>query len=317
MSRRRETPTPTDDTEPASLADEAREHLTTIRKGWRHVLDPIESTGGGGSSMSAPRPATEDEVDEQLPPDARFDTPLVLAFWVHAALDEWPTILQTLQPVDPAKPDGPMHLVTTGTIDCSDVIAMVDLLHREAARITAWTEGTHEFGLTFVTDLAKIARAVSRVAWPPKGDRITIGECPNCGRRVRVKAPDWHKRPQRVPQPTTDPKHYAEWTWIVPDGAEWEPDRQAPIACRCGLEDTIEGWRERIAGPVPLLTAEQLVVEIREQLGMRYQPVSVRQWARRGLIAVHGYSDQGHAKYDRTQVFAALLAREKRRDRAS
>jgi hypothetical protein len=313
LSRRREPIADiTDEAGVDTLADEARKHLDTIRKGWRHVLDPIDVTSGG-STRNTPRPATEDEADEQLPPDARLDTPLVLAFWVHAALDEWPTILQTLEPDE----SGTMRLVTTQTIDCSDVLAMTDLLHREADRITSWAEPGHDYGQTFVAELDKVARAVSRVAWPPKGDRICIGECPVCGSRIRVKAPTWHRRPLHVPQPTTDPKRYAEWTWIVPDNAPWEADRQAPITCRCGLEGSIEEWRERIAGPSPLLTAEQLVAEIGDQLGMRYQPASVRQWARRGLVATHGYSTQGHALYDRTQVLAALLAREKARDRAS
>lgn len=300
----------------ADLADEAREHLTTIRKGWHHVLDPIQTTGTG-STQNRPRPATEDEVE--LPPDARLDTPRVLAFWVHAALDEWPTILQTLQPVDPANPDGDLHLVTTETIDCADVLAMADLLHREADRIATWSEAGHDYGLTFVTELAKIARAVSRVAWPPKGDRITIGDCPACGRRVRVKAPTWHRRPVHVPQPTTDPKRYADWLWYVPDDAQWEADRATPITCRCGIKDTIEGWRERMSPGQDRepKTADELVVIIRERMGLRYQPLTIRTWQRRGMIQIADYAPTGHARYDVTQVLAALTAREKQRDRAS
>lgn len=291
-------------------ADAARDSLATIAKGWRHVLDPIETTSGG-STRRGIRPATEDE--REFAPDARLDTPRTLAFWVHAALDEWPTILQTLQPVDPAKPDGELRLVTTETIDCSDVHAMTDLLHREADRIADWDL----FGTTFVSDLDALARAVSRVAWPPKGDRLTIGDCPACGCRIRVKAPTWRRRPIEVPQPTTDPKTYPATTWIVPDDAEWEADRVKPIVCRCGLEDTLEGWRARLAGPSLLLTAEQIVVDVRDQLGMRYEVATVRQWARRGMIVGRGYSKQGHALYDRTQVLAALIDREKQRDRAS
>jgi hypothetical protein len=295
-----------------SPADQAREDLATIRKGWRHVLDPIETTTTS-SSQRRERPATEDEADEQLPPDARVDTPRILAFWVHATLDKWPTILQTLQP----GPDGKLRLVTTETIDCGDLYAMVDLLDREAPRITDWVDGDRNFGVTFVADLAKLARAVSRVAWPPKGDRMTIGDCPACHRRIRVKAPAWRKRPTHVPQPTTNPDAYADWVWIVPDDAEYEPDRDAPISCRCGLSKTLEEWRTALAGPSLLLTAEQLVTDIREQLGMRYQPAVVRQWSRRGMISTRGYSAQGHALYDRTQVLAALIDREKRRDVAS
>ncbi|NUO96769.1 MAG: hypothetical protein HOW59_02440 [Nonomuraea sp.] len=307
----------TDHEQTGTPADLAREHLTTIRRGWRHVLDPIETTTSSGTRGDTPRPATEDEADEQLPPDARFDTPVMLAFWVHAALDEWPTILQTLEPVDPAKPDGKLELKTTKSVDCSDLYAMVDFLDEQADRLTAWTAGGHEYGATFVADLGKVARAVKRVAWPPKGDRITIGDCPACGRRVRVKAPTWRKRPVHVPQPTTDARAYPAWAWIVPDDAEWEPERDKPIDCRCGKSLTLEEWRVELAGPALLLTAEQLVVDIREQLGMRYQATVLRQWSRRGMISTRGYSPQGHALYDRTQVLAALLDRERRRAVAS
>ncbi len=303
-----------DDDLTLTLTEQARKSLSTIGRGWRYVLDPIQ-TNGGGTTRGGIRPATEDDIDHA--PDARLDTPRTLAFWVHAALDEWPTILQTLQPVDADKPDGKLHLVTTETIDCADVPAMVDLLHREAGRIASWIEPGQDYGATFVSEVAELARVVSRVAWPPKGDRLTIGECPECGRRVRVKAPTWHKRPLSVPQPTTNPAAYAAWTWVVPDGTPWEADRSKPITCRCGIEDDLEGWRERMTGPPVMLTAEQIVDEVREHLGMRYQTASVRQWARRGLITSHGYSKQGHALYDRTQVLAALIDREKKRDRAS
>ena len=294
----------TEQTADATPADVAREHLATIRKGWRHVLDPIETTTtSSGSRGDTIRPATEDEADEQLPPDARFDTPRVLAFWVHAALEQWPTILQTLQP----GADGKLRLETTETIDCGDLYAMVDLLDREAGRITGWVDGDRDFGATFVGDLTKLAKAVARVAWPPKGDRITIGDCPACGRRVRVKAPTW----LLLPQPTTDPHAYAEW--------EWMPDRAGDITCRCGISDTLEGWHGRM---VPFeerepMTADQLVVVIRQELGMKYEPAVLRQWSRRGMISTRGYSEKGHALYDRTQVLAALLDRERRRAVAS
>ncbi|WP_076260851.1 hypothetical protein [Intrasporangium flavum] len=302
----------TTDPQTISPADAAREDLATIRKGWRHVLDPIEVRAGGTfTSAAVIRPATEDDVE--LPPDARLDTPVTLAFWVHAAIEQWPVTLQTLQP----GPDGKLRLETTETIDCGDIYAMVDFLTREADRITAWSDAGHEYGTTFVADLDELARAVKRVAWPPKNDRIVIGDCPQCGRRVRVKAPTWRRWPVHLPQPTTDPAAYPDWVWVVPDDAEYRPDRDKPIACRCGLEDTLEGWRERMAGPTQLLTAEQLVADIRQQLGMRYEPAVLRQWSRRGMISTRGYSAQGHALYDRTQVFAALLDRERRRDEAS
>lgn len=300
------------DDQPATPAADARASLDTIARGWSHVLDPIRTTGSG-VTQGGVRPATEDEVE--LPPDARLDTPRVLAFWVHAALDEWPTILQTLEEDE----HGHLQLVTTETIDCSDVLAMAELLHREADRLVEWVEPGHDYGQTFVTELAAIARAVSRVAWPPKGDRLTIGECPACGRRVRVKAPAWYRRPVRVPQPTTDPKRYDEWAWFVPEHAEWEPDRDKPIVCRCGVQDTLDGWRQRMTGTtkdVPK-TADEIVVIIRERMGLRYQPLTIRTWQRRGMIKIADYSPSGHARYDVVQVLAALIDREKRRDRAS
>ena len=302
--------------QPLTPADQARADLDTIRRGWAHVLDPIATTSTS-SAIRNERPATEDEADEQLPPDARFDTPRTLAFWVHAALDEWPTILQTLEP----GPDGNLRLTTTKSVDCGSVYEMADLLHAEADRLADWVDSSgHDFGATFTADIGKLARAVSRVAWPPKGDRITIGDCPACGRRVRVKAPEWVKRPIAVPQPTTNPKAHAEWTTFLPDGAEWEPDRDRPIACRCGLEDTLDGWHGRM---VPFeerepKTAAELMGIIRERMGLRYQSAAiVRQWKRQGLIDAVGTSDKGESLYDPVQVLAALVDREKRRDQAA
>lgn len=305
-------------------ADDARESLATIRKGWRYVLDPIRTSGGGTTQGSDARPATEDEADEKLPPDARLDTPLTLAFWVRAALDEWPTILERPQRVpqpttDPdAYPDWTIRM-RTEPVDCSNVYAMLDLLSREADRIAGWSDDDgHDFGGRFVSELAMLARVVERVAWPPKGDRMAIGDCPSCGRRVRVKAPDWRRRPRLVPQPTTDPTEYADWVAWVPPDADWEPDRGKPIACRCGIEDSIDGWRERMSPTVKQhMTAVELVAEIKAHFGIRYEPLTIRTWQRRGMIRVVGYSAKGHAEYDRTQVFAALMAREKLRDAAS
>ncbi|HET7398980.1 MAG TPA: hypothetical protein VFJ94_10705 [Intrasporangium sp.] len=295
----------TADTSPTDTTptDAARDSLATIRKGWRHVLNPMQ-IAGGGSTRDTPRPATEDEID--YAPDARLDTPRTLAFWVHAAVDEWPGILDRPERVpqpttdEDAYPAWTIHMRTI-TVDCGDVYDMLDLLEREVDRLATWVDGTHDFGATFVTEVDSLARAVSRVAWPPKGDRMTIGDCPACGRRIRVKPPEW----RRVPQPTTDPDTYPMWSW--------RPERDKPITCRCGAEETLEGWRERMAGPSLLLTAEQIVTDVREQLGMRYTTAAVRQWSRRGLIASKGYSKQGHALYDRTQVLAALMAREKER----
>ena len=285
------------DDEPTTPADDARANLDTIARGWRHVLDPIHTTGSG-VSQGGIRPATEDEREE--PPDARLDTPRVLAFWVHAALDEWPTILQTLEPDE----HGNLHLVTTQSIDCTDVPAMARLLHREVDRIVDWVEPGHDYGHTFTSEITALARAVKRVAWPPKGDRLTIGECPTCGRRVRVKAPTW----LHLPQPTTNPATYPEWAWL--------PNNARPITCRCGVSDNLQGWIARI---VPFeerepMKAEELVEAIRVGLGMRYSPLTVRVWARRGLVKSVGKSKDGHATFDLTQVMAMLINREKRRD---
>lgn len=286
----------TDPTEPTP-ATLARAHLTTITRGWPHAQNPMH-IDRGGTTQQGPRAATEDDL--QLPLDARLDVPIILAFWVRAAVDEWPTILQTLQPDD----KGRLRLVTTETIDCADVPAMAQLLHREADRLTTWVDETtgKDFGQTFLDELENAARAVAKAAWPPKGDRLVIGDCPTCGRRVRVKAPPW----RRVPHPTTDPDTYPAWS-------DWQPHRDRPITCRCGREDSLDGWREALAGPSLPLTAEQLVAEIRRQFGLDYRPLSVRTWARRGMITpVDHRGENGRARYDRVQVFAALMARERR-----
>lgn len=291
----------------ATPAAAARDHLATIQRGWKHVLNPIRVERG--ATQGGPRAATEDDLE--LPIDPSIDTPVTLAFWVHAAIDEWPHMLERRdlvpQPTtDPSTYSAWTIRTTLDTINCSDVHAMCDLLDREADRLATWVEGSHDFGGSFVEDLARHARAVSRVAWPPKGDRMVIGECPACGSRLRVKAPAW----RRVPQPTTDPDEYPPWS-------DWHPDRDRPIVCRCGLSKTLTEWREILAGPSLLLTAEQIVADVHEQLGMRYDPATVRQWARRGLIRKEGESAKGHALYDRTQVLAALMAREKERERVS
>ena len=49
--------------DPTTPADDAREHLDTIARGWRHVLDPIHTTGSG-VIQGGIRPATEDEREE-------------------------------------------------------------------------------------------------------------------------------------------------------------------------------------------------------------------------------------------------------------
>ncbi len=280
--------------------------LHQIGRDWARVLDPIRTTSVSSSS-TGPRYATEDEADQDQPLDPRHDAARILAFWVHAADDEWPSILEHLEqrPVpttDPAH-SGWTPVVIPDSVDCSDVPAMARLLEREAARLATWQDGGHDYGQSFTEEVEHLAEACRRIAHPPKGDRITIGDCPACGRRVRVKAPEWW----RVPHPTTDPETYPAWS-------AWRPKRDRDIECRCGITDTIDGWRHIMKAGVKPLTARQLVDAIHESFGVLYQPAVIRQWKRRGLIVACGTSPEGESVFDRAQVFAALIDREQRRD---
>lgn len=289
---------------------EALGYLLAIGRGWPRVLDPIRVERGGSSVSSTPRAKTEDERDEQLLPDARADTPRVLAFWVRETCRAWPAVLQTLQPAG----EGKVELVTTEVVDCTDMGEMLGFLVKHVDRIATWTEGEgRDYGRTFVCDLERLAAAVSRVAYPPKGDRMTIGACPACGSRLTVKAPPWRRPTVRVPQPTTDPAEYPSWIQWLPPGTKWEPERARPIVCRCGKSHTLQEWRALLQGPSLPLTAAELVLDIRQHFGRKLSPITIRKWSRDGLFPPVGHSSKGHLTYDRTQVLAALTARDSQR----
>ena len=111
----------------------------------------------------------------------------------------------------------------------------------------------------------------------------------------------------RLPVPTSDPRVLAPWT-------QFQPSQDQLITCKgCGRRETLLGWREAIVGVQRMLTADQLVEVIHTELGMRYDPKTVKVWAHRGLIQSRGQSHDGRTLYDRVQVFAALMERETRR----
>lgn len=273
----------TDDEQTPSLAATLHQQLTTLSGAWSDTADPMNH-GHGGKGGAAALPASTVVL--------RADITLTLAFWVHALIDEWPAVLQSLQPDE----DGNLRLVVTETIDCTDVPTMCDLLDRELSRIVAWGD----YGQTMADDLQPLVDSARLVSRPPRRDRMDVGECPDCGRSVRVKAHRW----ARLPVPTTDPDALPPWT-------EWQPAQDQLITCKgCGRRETLLGWRAVIVGPQRLLTADQLVEQIHAEFGERYSPVTIRVWARRGLIRSRGHSQDGRALYDRVQVFAALMDRE-------
>lgn len=288
----------TDQPTETPLPIRADDALATIRRKWEAALSG-ENTRAAAAIRTEVRAATEDELDEEVPLEPAVDGIRILAFWVHALVDEWPSALQHLEP----GPDGKL-VVVTDTIDCTDVPAMARLLATETERIATWRRAGHDFGLTFVEDLEALAEAVNRAA-RPADDRMTIGHCPACDRRVRAKAPEW----AYLPNPTTNAKAYPAW--------QWQPSQRRVVTCRCGISETVEGWRRIMDGDEDPLTAAELVVAIRNAFGLRHDKAIIRQWARRGLIARVGSSTRGEATYDRVQVFAALVDRERRREEAS
>lgn len=290
----------TDDEQPEpTLAQRAVDALTTIRRRWRTAISAERDTRPPAAIRTDARPATEDEIDQDQPLDPATDGPRILAFWVHAMVEEWPAVLQHLEPASDRP--GAKLVVVTDTIDCTDVPAMAALLTGEADRLAEWEQPGHHYGLTFVEDVEHLADAVNRATRLPD-DRMTIGHCPACDRRVRAKAPEW----VYVPNPTTDPKAYPDW--------EWRPAHDRTVTCRCGISDTIEGWHRIMDGDTDPLTAAELVVAIHSAFGLRHDKAIIRQWARRGLINRVGSSPVGEATYDRVQVFAALVDRQKRRE---
>ena len=273
----------TTEDQPVDLAGAIRQHLVIITEHWRHTDDPMQHGMGGTSGRVLPASTVV----------LRADVTLTLAFWVHALVDEWPSVMQTLAADD----DGKLRIVTT-SLDCTDVYAMAAMLDRERHRIAEWDT----FGQTCADDLEPLAAQVRLVSKPPKRDRIAVGECP-CGRTVTAKAVRW----VRLPVPTSDPRVLAPWT-------QFQPSQDQLITCKgCGRRETLLGWREAIVGVQRMLTADQLVEVIHTELGMRYDPKTVKVWAHRGLIQSRGQSHDGRTLYDRVQVFAALMERETRR----
>ena len=272
-----------------TTADQIREHLTTIIATWNHTADPMNA--GHGTSDGAPLPSSTIVL--------RADITNLLAYWVHALVDEWPAVLQHLEPqhYPTTNPDAypPTRLiVVTETLDCTDVYAMADLLRREADRIAVWGD----YGATLATELEPLANAARLVSRPPRRDRVTLGHC-TCGGHIAVRAVPW----VRVPYPTTDPSVYPPWS-------EYQPEHEQPIRCPgCHVTRTIPEWFAELVGVERPLPADELVDRIHADLGMRYSPQTVRVWANRGVIKARGYSRDGRAVYDRVQVYAALIER--------
>ena len=277
------------------LADVIRGHLDTIAGAWADTATPMNHGTGSGSGTPA------------LPSSTivlRADIVLTLAYWVHALVDTFPVVLQHLdyRPIPTSDPNTlkPWALVVlTDTIDCTDVLAMCDLLDAEAERIA---EEWEDYGQTLADELEPLANQARLVARPPRRDRLDLGPCPTCARSVLAKAVRW----TRLPIPTSDPNTLPPWS-------PWQPAQDQLITCKgCGRRETLLGWRAAIVGTQRLLSADELVEEIHMWFGERYSPVTIRVWARRGFIQSRGYMRDGRAVYDRVQVFAALMSRETR-----
>lgn len=268
-----------------------RTQLDTIASTWAATATPMNHGHGSGSGIALPSSTIT----------LRADITLTLAFWVHALVDTYPAVLQTLEPVpvpttsrDPD--DAWTTRLTTDTIDCTDVHQMTWLLSREAHRIADWDD----FGYTLATELKPLVDHARLVAQPPRRDKLELGPCPDCGRTITAKAVRW----VRLPIPTNNPDELAPWT-------EYQPAHDQKVTCRgCRRQETIAGWRKAIVGVQRGLSAEELVEEIHTWFGMRYSPITIRVWARRGFIHTKGYTRDGRAYYDRVQVFAALMDRE-------
>lgn len=277
---------------PADLATQIRDHLTTIRAAWADTAQPMNH--GHGNATGTPLPASTIAL--------RADITLTLAYWVHALVDAHPVVLQRLEQV-PVPTTDPGHtgwtlITVTDTLDCRDVPDMCDLLDRETTRIAEQPDAAQ----MLVDELAPLADHARLVSRPPKRDRLDVGPCPTCGRALLVKAPKW----VRLPVPTTDPDLLPPWT-------PWQPAQDQLLTCKgCGRRGTLLEWRAAMVGSERLLSADELVEEIHAWFGLRYSPVTIRVWARRGLIQCRGYMRDGRAVYDRVQVFAALMDRERR-----
>lgn len=286
-----EQPAPT----PADLAQLIRQHLDTIATYWPDTATPMNH-GHGTSGAGSPLPASTITL--------RADTTLTLAWWVHAALDQWPV---TLAPTRQRQVPIPTLTHTTtwatidepGTLDCTDVPAMCAWLRQYAHILAGWDT----YGTTLEAELQPLAAHTRAVSRPPRHDRLDLGPCPDCGHAILAKAPTW----VRLPVPTSDPRLLAPWT-------PWQPRSDQPITCHgCHRKETLLGWHKAIVGAQRLLSADELVEQIHAHFGMRYSPVTVRVWQRRGLVESRGHAKDGRTLYDRVQVFAALMDRERLR----
>jgi hypothetical protein len=264
-----------------SLTATIRDHLATIRATWTATAEPMRAGRGRTSTNTLPSSTIV----------LRADITLTLAYWVHALVDQWPVVLQHLTHDTAGR-----MIVTTDTIDCTDVTAMADLLDREADRIAEHDEPAQRLA----DELEPLARAARHVSQPPRRDKVTIGTC-RCGRDITTRAVPWI----RTPNPTTDPTAYPPWS-------DWQPAWEQKITCPgCRSTRTLPEWLAEIVGPQRLLSAPELVELIHADLGMRYTPAAVRQWARRGMFATGGYRSDGRAVYDRVQVLASLVDRDR------
>jgi hypothetical protein len=265
----------TDEQPTEDLAATLHDQLTSLIGDWSATAEPMNHGDGHGSGAPALPSSTI---------TLRADITLTLAYWVHAFLD--------------AHPDA-MDSVIGGTLDCTDVPAMADLLRDQRHVIAGWDE----YGATLTAELQPLVDHARLVARPPRRDKTVIGPCPVCGFSVQAKGVRW----VRLPIPTSNPSVLAPWT-------PWQPERDQVITCRgCQRTDTITGWRHAMLGTEELLSADELVEQIHAHFGLRYSPITIRVWARRGLIQPAGYRWDGRAVYDRVQVFAALTDRETRR----
>lgn len=294
---------PDEPTNSQAIATQIRTHLATIRATWDATAEPMNSGHGGASG------------DPALPSSTialRADIARTLAYWVHALIDERPSVIQHLDRIyypttDPDAYPASRLIVVTDTLDCTDVWAMADLLDREADDLAQWLDPQGlSYGQTLADELQPLAHEASLVSRPPRRDKITLGPCPACGWVLRAIAVRWVRRPQ----PTTDPDTYPLWT-------AYQPERDAPIKCRgCKTTKALTEWQAAILGAERLLSAAQLVEHLHETLGMRVSPVTLRVWATRGTIQTRGHARDGRALYDRVQVLAALMERERRAEGA-
>lgn len=279
-----------------------RKDLDTITRGWRHVLDPITSSSGIVVRGAGPSEPVDD--DDQVPIlDPALDVPRMLAFWVRAAIDEWPALLTAAERVidtDESGAEIERIVVSRVTLDISNPVATARFLAGILDRFADWDDGRYLDAMAI--DTRRCAASVASVAWPPRGDRVAIGECP-CGRPIRVSPT---VTTELVPQPTTDPAAYPLWRSV--------PTLDPLVRCHgCDRQERLSGWIRVLRGTERLLDAEAVVAEVHAALGMRYQPATVRQWARRGMISTRAYAADGRALYDRVDVLTALMVRESQR----